>query len=80
MLFYQMTRIAKDKGSLKHDDRLDALTMACTYFVESLDVDQHMQEATAKEEALDAALDKFVDEWYEGHSSTKNQGLKLWGR
>jgi len=28
MLMYQLSRITKDKGSLKHDDRLDALTIA----------------------------------------------------
>lgn len=39
-LFYQMTRITKDKGSLKHDDRLDALSIACQYWVESLSVDE----------------------------------------
>ena len=80
MLFYQMIRIAKDKGSLKHDDRLDALTMACTYFVESLDVDQHMQEKIAKEEAFDASLERFKEDWYEEHGGTNNQGLKIWGR
>ena len=28
-----MTRISRDKGSLAHDDRLDALTMGVEYFI-----------------------------------------------
>ena len=35
-LFYQMTRITKDKGAINHDDRLDALSMAVAYFTERL--------------------------------------------
>lgn len=33
-MFYQMTRITKERGALKHDDRLDALAMAVAYWVE----------------------------------------------
>lgn len=35
-LFYQMTRITKERGALKHDDRLDALAMACAYWVDAV--------------------------------------------
>lgn len=35
-LFYQMTRITKEKGSLRQDDRLDALAMAVNYWTEFL--------------------------------------------
>lgn len=80
MLFYQMSRLSKDRGALKHDDRLDALAMACKYFLDILDVDQTLRVQQAKEEKLDNALNKFVSEWYEGHGGEPNQGLKLWGR
>lgn len=30
-LFYQMTHITYDRNSIKHDDRLDALTIACSF-------------------------------------------------
>lgn len=38
---YQLTRITKDRGALKHDDRLDALAIGVTYWSEALaqDVD-----------------------------------------
>jgi hypothetical protein len=35
-LAYQLTRITKDRGCLKHDDRLDALAGACQHWVESM--------------------------------------------
>ena len=38
-LFYQMTRISRDKGSLAHDDRLDALTMGVEYFTDIMNRD-----------------------------------------
>ncbi len=80
MMMYQMSRLSKERGSLRHDDRLDALAIACKFFLDMMDVDQHMKEKQAKEEALDRALDNFVNEWYEDNGGTRNQGLKLWGR
>ena len=80
MLFYQMSRLSKERGSLKHDDRLDSLAIACKYFLDILDVDQSLRAKQDKEAKLDAALDKFVDEWYENTGTTNNQSLKLWDR
>lgn len=80
MMFYQMSRLSKERGSLKHDDRLDALAIACKYYLDILDVDQQLRSKQKKEEELDNMLDRFVDEWYENTGSSRNQGLKLWGR
>lgn len=33
-LFYQLTHITKDRGSLVHDDRLDALAGCCMYYTQ----------------------------------------------
>ena len=35
-LFYQMSRITRDKGSLAHDDRLDVLAMSCQYWADRI--------------------------------------------
>ena len=35
-LFYQMTRISRERGALAHDDRLDALAIGVQFFVESM--------------------------------------------
>jgi len=80
MLFYQMSRLSKERGSLKHDDRLDSLAIACKYFLDILDVDQSLRANQLKEEQLDSALDQFVAEWYEDNGGTQNRGLKLWDR
>ena len=37
--FYQMTRITLDRGSLKFDDRLDALSMAVRFYTQRMDAD-----------------------------------------
>jgi hypothetical protein len=60
-LFYQLSRLTKDRGSLSRDDRLDSLSMAVGYWVEQMarDVDIAVKEARA--EKIDKELDKFMD-------------------
>jgi hypothetical protein len=48
-LFYQMSRITKDRGALAHDDRLDAVAGAVQYWIDSLAQDA----AGASEKAKD---------------------------
>lgn len=60
-LMYQLTRITRDKGSLKHDDRLDALSMAVQYWAEVMGADQKAQTDAHREEALLAELQRFED-------------------
>ena len=71
-LFYQLTRITRDRGSLVHDDRLDALSMAVAYWVEQMakDVDLALQEH--KDNKLDDALEKFMESavGYKGKGNT----------
>lgn len=38
-LIYQMTRMCRDKNAIAHDDRLDAVTMATSYWLENMDID-----------------------------------------
>ena len=60
-LFYQLTRLTRDKGSLIHDDRLDALSIAVNYWVETLDRDIQQAVADHKRELLDIELAKFME-------------------
>jgi hypothetical protein len=62
MLFYQLSRISKQRGSLKHDDRLDAFAMVVRYFTDKLGNDQENQEKRRKEELFDDYVDQFVKE------------------
>lgn len=59
-LFYQMTRLSRDRGSLAHDDRLDALAMAVAYWTEHLAADSDKQAEAIRERALEDELKKFV--------------------
>jgi len=60
-LFYQMSRITLDKGSLAHDDRLDVLAMACDYYKEMIARDADMAVQDRKDELFRMEMDKFID-------------------
>lgn len=57
-LFYQMTRITKDPGCLKYDDRIDVVGMAVEYWVQHLGIDQ----ATAMAKHEEALSSRELDE------------------
>ena len=59
-LFYQMTRITRDRAALRHDDRLDALAMAVAYWVEHMARDNNKAVAQLNGEALDKDLKDFM--------------------
>ena len=66
-LFWQLTRITKEKNSIKHDDRLDALAMAVYYFTESM--------ATTEKKAMDA---RYAEQWeLERRFIQGDQGLSI---
>lgn len=60
-LFYQMTRLTKDRGSLAFDDRIDALSIAVNYWVEVMDRDAQSALEDYRQEQLDIELDNFMD-------------------
>jgi hypothetical protein len=61
-LFHQLTHITKDKGSLVHDDRLDALAMAVAYWVEIMGKDDMGAIARHKQERFDRELESYYAE------------------
>lgn len=48
-LAHQLSTITRDRGSLVHDDRLDALASACKHWVDAMAVDQTKELATRRE-------------------------------
>ena len=60
-LFYQMTRLTKQKGALLHDDAIDALAIACKYWSEALARDADTALALHKEDLMQQELTKFMD-------------------
>ena len=76
MLMYQLSRITKDKGSLIHDDRLDALSIAVNYWVEQMNQDVDNNINFRKQELLDEELTKFTDSFYK--RTVKGPRAMLW--
>lgn len=60
-LFYQMSRVTKDRGALKFDDRLDALAMSCSYWIDQMARDSDLAILDRKNELLDRELEVFMD-------------------
>jgi len=60
-LFYQMSRLTRDRGSLAHDDRLDAVSIAVAYWVQAMARDVHKAHQEYRQEKLDLELDKFME-------------------
>ena len=73
-LMYQLTRLTRDRGALRHDDRLDALSMAVGYWVEQMggDVDKNIKDR--KDELLMKQIDEFERSWNKQHKPLTDQG------
>ena len=71
-LFYQMTRLTRDRGSLAFDDRLDALAIAVNYWTEVMDRDAEMALEDHRNEVLEEALADFMESAGRIHSTHSN--------
>lgn len=71
MLFHQMSRISRERGALKFDDRLDSVAMAVHHWMEWLgkDVDGMIKKQKDKE------LDEVLDRWREDAGLGKMKGI-----
>ena len=68
LLIYQLTHLTRDKGSLTHDDRLDALAIACQYVKDMVMVDTD----SIIEQAKQREMEKFLQEKIYGNYTHKN--------
>jgi len=59
-LFYQLTRMTRERGALRHDDRLEALAMAVTYWADHLARDVSREEDRYQDELLDRHYREFI--------------------
>ena len=78
MLFYQLSRLSKERGSLRHDDRLDALAQGVQYFLDYLDVNQEFQKNVRKDESTDRLLESFTNDWMDEHGGSNRNAIRLW--
>lgn len=59
-LLYQMTRITRERGALRHDDKIDVLAMAVGYWVEAMARDEELALQDYKENMIKDALEEFM--------------------
>ena len=59
-LFYQMSRITREKGALAKDDRLDALAIAVAYWTEQMSLDADEQIQLDREELIEKELELWT--------------------
>jgi len=64
MLMYQLSRITRDKGSLVHDDRLDALSIAVGYWTQQMAANADQSMVDRQQELLHQELQDFTDSFH----------------
>jgi hypothetical protein len=62
MLFYQMSRMCREKGAVKHDDRLDSLAQGVKYFIDAMGISAYEAVKMRKQEEWNDILETFIDD------------------
>jgi len=62
MLFYQMSRMCREKGAVKHDDRLDCLAQGVKYFTDSLAISAYEQMKIDRQEDWNDMNEAWLDD------------------
>ena len=61
MLFYQMSRMCREKGAVKHDDRLDCLAQGVKYFTEAMSISAYETVKMRRHEDWKDLNEAFLD-------------------
>ena len=61
MLMYQLTRMCREKGAVKHDDRLDCLSLGVKYFQDVMAVSQKEQDKRLRHDQWNHMLRAFQE-------------------
>ena len=62
MLFYQMSRMCREKGAVRHDDRLDALAQGVKYFTDAMSISAQEVIKQRKRDDWNDMLEAFLDD------------------
>ena len=62
MLFYQMSRMCRLRGAVKHDDRLDSLAQGVKYFTDALSISAQEQIKLRKRDEWNDMLEQWFDD------------------
>ena len=74
MLFYQMSRMCREKGAVKHDDRLDALAQGVKYFTDAMGISANEAIRMRKRDEWNSMLADFLES---PHSSANHIALGM---
>ena len=61
MLMYQLTRMCREKGAVKHDDRVDALALGIKYFQDALAISAKEAGIEQKRQMWNQMLTAFIE-------------------
>jgi len=61
MLFYQMSRMCREKGAVKHDDRLDCLAQGVQYYTDAMSISANEAINIRKREEWESMLADFLE-------------------
>ena len=62
MLFYQMSRMCREKGAVKHDDRIDCLAQGVQYFTDAMGISAQEAIKERKRTEWNQMLAEFIDD------------------
>ena len=62
MLFYQMSRMCREKGAVRHDDRIDCLAQGVKYFTDALAISAQEQINIRKRDEWSDMLEAWQDD------------------
>ena len=62
MLFYQMSRMCREKGAVKHDDRLDCLAQGVKYYTDAMAISAHEQIKLRNQEDWNDLQEAWLDD------------------
>lgn len=79
-LQYQLTRMTKERGALKHDDRVDVLAMAVAYWVESMARNEEDAIDAYKEDKLNKEIATFLEHCLGGTLTNTHDLRDVWLR
>ncbi len=75
-LFWQLSRITRNRGAIPKDDRLDALAGSVAYWVDQMSQDEDKRIKTRKEKLRDDQIHRFLRHAIGGPTRNNNQSSR----
>lgn len=76
-LLYQLTRITRERGSLAHDDRLDALAIGVQFFTDAMEKDSKVGEQEMLAEFLESHLENAMSGYEDSRKLAISDSIEI---